>query len=100
VFEILAKYVVPLALCLFSFVVVPFLLHRVEEYQRHERKSQKYEHFITKNIVYMVFNIILLPLATFFVFSHFLDRDSPVSFMQLTYTHKANSGPSSTNSQK
>ena len=65
------KYATPLCLCLFSFYTVPWLIYKVVQFEHHERKSEKEESYMNKNVFMMGVNCLFMPLFCFaFISSH------------------------------
>jgi hypothetical protein len=60
--SIVFKYLSPLILCLFAFYIIPWTIYKVVNIERHERKSEKEESFMTKNTLMMTLNCLIIPL--------------------------------------
>lgn len=63
------KYVSPLALSLFTFYTIPWLIFKVVQFERHERKSEKEESFMSKNSMLMTLNCLVVPFIICAIFS-------------------------------
>ena len=59
--EILLKYVTPIILGLYSFYYLPKLIYKIVQYEKHERKSEKEESFLRKNVFMMILNCLIIP---------------------------------------
>ena len=55
------NYGTPLLMCLNASLIVPLLIHYVANHEKTECKSQLEKSILLKYIVYMIFNIIILP---------------------------------------
>lgn len=62
------KYISPLILAIFSFYVLPYCIHRIVKLEKHERKSEKEESYLFKNVILMIINIVVLPFLYFLLF--------------------------------
>jgi hypothetical protein len=61
--EITFKYLIPIAVFLISVFVMPKFVFKVSlKAEGHERKSQKEESYVLKNMFYMVCNTLLAPI--------------------------------------
>jgi uncharacterized membrane protein YcgQ (UPF0703/DUF1980 family) len=59
--QIITKYIAPLMLCLHAFYILPWLIYKIVQYERHERKTEKEESFMHKNSFMMILNFLILP---------------------------------------
>lgn len=61
---ILIKYVTPMVLILATFYLIPrFVVHKVTQFERCEKRSEKEEGFVTRNLCLMIMNCLLIPIA-------------------------------------
>ena len=60
-FVIFCKYCSPMCLLLFAFYALPYIIYKIVQQERHERKSEKEESFMRKNMLLMIFNLLVLP---------------------------------------
>ena len=58
---ILYRYCCPLLLVYFTYYLLPYLVFKVVQWERNERKSEKEESFMRKNTLHMVLNSLILP---------------------------------------
>lgn len=58
---VLVKYTSPLLLIYFAFYALPFLIYKIVQLERHDKKSEKEESFMNKNIFLMILNLLILP---------------------------------------
>ena len=64
------KYFSPILLCLIAFYFIPYLVFKVVQFEKHERKSKKEESYIRKNLTFMIINCVILPLICFSYFGY------------------------------
>jgi heme/copper-type cytochrome/quinol oxidase subunit 2 len=59
---IIVKYFIPLLLIAFNYYFVPWMLYRIVQYESHQRKTEKEDSFMGKNISFMILNTLIIPL--------------------------------------
>lgn len=64
------KYISPLLLALYGFYILPWLISKIVQYERHERKSLKEESFMNRNTFMMILNSLIIPFITIAVISY------------------------------
>lgn len=58
---LLVKYITPLFLVFYNYYICPLILFKVVQYERYERRSEKEDSFMTKHILFMVLNSLIIP---------------------------------------
>jgi hypothetical protein len=55
------SYLLPIGLVFYNFIILPFILFRIEKFKKHERKSKKEDNFVKLNTFYIIMNSIFIP---------------------------------------
>lgn len=63
------KYLLSFGLCLFYFALLPFIIFKVVQIERNELKSSKEQSFVTKNIILMILNTLIIPYVIFSIYT-------------------------------
>lgn len=67
------KYLISFGLCLFNFALLPYIIFKVVQIERNELKSTKEQSFVTKNIILMILNSLVIPYVIFSIFTFSAD---------------------------
>ena len=67
--QILEKFISPLILAIFNYYALPWVIFKIVQLSRYERKSEKDESFMNKNIFFMIMNGLIIPLIVCAYFS-------------------------------
>ena len=69
--KIIFKYMAPLLVALYGLFVLPWMIYKIVQYERHERKSEKEASFMNKNTFMMIMNCLIVPFLVSAILSYY-----------------------------
>eukprot|EP00347_Sterkiella_histriomuscorum_P016017 403354814 len=55
------KYLISMVICIFNYYLLPYIIFKIVQIERNELKSAKEQSYVSKNIILMILNSLLLP---------------------------------------